>query len=65
MTSQNAGLVAESSAAARELFHQAHRLEAGAGRFRINDQNHLEYAPNAMKNDGQATALLGLQPETA
>ena len=65
MTSQNAGLVAESSAAARELFHQAQRLEAGAGRFRINDQNHLEYAPNAMKNDGQATALLGLQPETA
>ena len=38
MTSQNAGLVAESSAAARELFHQAQRLEAGAGRFRINYQ---------------------------
>ncbi|WP_238707764.1 MULTISPECIES: methyl-accepting chemotaxis protein [Comamonas] len=38
MTSQNAGLVAESSAAARELFHQAQRLEAGAGRFRIDYQ---------------------------
>ena len=36
MTSQNTGLVAESSAAARELFHQAQRLEAGAGRFRIS-----------------------------
>lgn len=36
MTSQNTGLVAESSAAARELFQQAQRLEAGAGRFRIS-----------------------------
>jgi methyl-accepting chemotaxis protein len=39
MTSQNAGLVAESSAAARELFHQAQRLEAGAGRFRVSEQS--------------------------
>ena len=35
MTSQNAGLVAESHAAAQELFHQARRLEAGAGRFQL------------------------------
>ena len=38
MTSQNAGLVAESSAAAQQLLHQAQRLEAGAGRFRIQVQ---------------------------
>ena len=38
MTSQNAGLVAESHAAAQELFHQARRLEAGAGRFRLTAQ---------------------------
>ncbi|PIG08227.1 methyl-accepting chemotaxis protein [Comamonas sp. 26] len=65
MTSQNAGLVAESSAAARELFHQAQRLEAGAGRFRIDDLAHLEYVLGAMDNDGQAHALLALQPEMA
>ena len=38
MTSQNAGLVAESSAAAQQLLHQAQRLEAGAGRFQIQVQ---------------------------
>ncbi|WP_236024028.1 methyl-accepting chemotaxis protein [Comamonas suwonensis] len=65
MTSQNAGLVAESSAAARELFHQAQRLEAGAGRFRIDDLARLECVSGATKNDGQAHALLGLQPEIA
>ena len=65
MTSQNAGLVAESSAAARELFHQAQRLEAGAGRFRIDDLARLEYVSGAMDNDGQAHALLALQPEMA
>lgn len=65
MTSQNAGLVAESSAAARELFHQAQRLEAGAGRFRIDDLARLEYVSGAMENDGQARTLLALQPEMA
>lgn len=65
MTSQNAGLVAESSAAARELFHQAQRLEAGAGRFRIDDLARLEFASGAMKNDAQAHALLALEPEMA
>lgn len=35
MTEQNAGLVAQSSAAARDLFEQAQRLEAGAARFRL------------------------------
>ena len=65
MTSQNAGLVAESSAAARELFHQAQRLEAGAGRFRIDDLARLEFASGAMKNDAQAHTLLALQPEMA
>ena len=65
MTSQNAGLVAESSAAARELFHQAQRLEAGAGRFRIDDLARLECVSGAMKNESQAHALLALQPEMA
>ncbi|MEG0938380.1 methyl-accepting chemotaxis protein [Comamonas sp.] len=65
MTSQNAGLVAESSAAARELFHQAQRLEAGAGRFRIDDLARLECVSGAMKNDAQAHTLLALQPEMA
>ncbi|MEG0141565.1 MAG: methyl-accepting chemotaxis protein [Comamonas sp.] len=63
MTSQNAGLVAESSAAARELFHQAQRLEAGAGRFRIDDLARLECVSGAMENNSQAHALLALQPE--
>lgn len=38
MTTQNAGLVAESSAAAHELFSQAQRLESGAARFRLAAQ---------------------------
>ena len=38
MTSQNTALVAESSAAAQQLLHQAQRLEAGAGRFQIQVQ---------------------------
>jgi methyl-accepting chemotaxis protein len=35
MTTQNTGLVAESSAAAHELFNQARHLESGAARFRL------------------------------
>lgn len=35
MTGQNAGLVAQSHAAAQELFVQALRLETGAGRFKL------------------------------
>ncbi|MEG0149093.1 MAG: methyl-accepting chemotaxis protein [Comamonas sp.] len=41
MTSQNAALVAESSAAAQELFTQAQRLEAGTGRFRLVNEVYL------------------------
>ena len=57
MTSQNTGLVAESSAAARELFHQAQRLEAGAGRFRISYRGE---AGDAM--DGGLPALAAPEP---
>jgi methyl-accepting chemotaxis protein len=62
MTSQNAGLVAESSAAARELFHQAQRLEAGAGRFRIGDQQQAEWDEAAMEKEVHALYLPA--PET-
>ena len=65
MTSQNAGLVAESSAAARELFHQAQRLEAGAGRFRIRYQEAGNVAPGAMKNEVLALDMPALQAEIA
>ncbi len=61
MTSQNAGLVAESSAAAQELFHQAQRLEAGAGRFRIDFREEAV----AMKNEVLVHGLSGLQAEMA
>ena len=65
MTSQNAGLVAESSAAARELFHQAQRLEAGAGRFRIGDRQLAGHDENAMKTEVHALYLPALEQEMA
>ncbi|WP_407713680.1 methyl-accepting chemotaxis protein [Comamonas testosteroni] len=71
MTSQNAGLVAESSAAARELFHQAQRLEAGAGRFRVSYQSlgneivDIDFDDDAMKDEARPRALPALEAETA
>ncbi|WP_309277941.1 methyl-accepting chemotaxis protein [Comamonas sp.] len=65
MTSQNAGLVAESSAAARELFHQAQRLEAGAGRFRIGDQQQAERDEAAMEKEVHALYLPAPEAEMA
>ena len=65
MTSQNAGLVAESSAAARELFHQAQRLEAGAGRFRIRYQEMAEIESDAMENEVHALNRPAPQAEMA
>ena len=64
MTSQNAGLVAESSAAAQELFHQAQRLEAGAGRFRIAYYD-TDAMKDAMKKEVLAYELPRLQAEMA
>ncbi len=71
MTSQNAGLVAESSAAARELFHQAQRLEAGAGRFRVSYQSlgneivDIDFDDDAMKDEARPRTLPALEAETA
>ncbi|WP_232096809.1 MULTISPECIES: methyl-accepting chemotaxis protein [Comamonas] len=69
MTSQNAGLVAESSAAARELFHQAQRLEAGAGRFRIDYQalgNEIaDIEVDVMKREVHVPRLAALEAEMA
>ena len=71
MTSQNAGLVAESSAAARELFHQAQRLEAGAGRFRVSYQSlgneivDIDFDDDAMKDEAHPRTLPALEAETA
>lgn len=69
MTSQNAGLVAESSAAARELFHQAQRLEAGAGRFRINYQalgNEIaDVEVDVMEEEVHVPRLAALEAEMA
>ena len=69
MTSQNAGLVAESSAAARELFHQAQRLEAGAGRFRVSYQSLgneiVDIDDDAMKDEAHPRTLPALEAETA
>ncbi|MBS3021166.1 hypothetical protein DJFAAGMI_03930 [Comamonas sp. PE63] len=71
MTSQNAGLVAESSAAARELFHQAQRLEAGAGRFRVsypslgNEIVDIDFDDDAMKDEARPRTLPALEAETA
>jgi len=71
MTSQNAGLVAESSAAARELFHQAQRLEAGAGRFRVSYQSlgneivDIDFDEDAMKDEARPRTLPALEAETA
>ena len=64
MTSQNAGLVAESSAAAQELFHQAQRLEAGAGRFRIAYYD-TDAMKDAMKKEVLAYEVPRLQAEMA
>ena len=64
MTSQNAGLVAESSAAAQELFHQAQRLEAGAGRFRIAYYD-TDVVKDAMKKEVLAYEVPRLQAEMA
>ena len=57
MTSQNAGLVAESSAAAQELFTQAQRLEAGAGRFRISEYAQAEAQAQAQQQQQQVLAM--------
>ena len=69
MTSQNAGLVAESSAAARELFHQAQRLEAGAGRFRIDyqalDNEIADIEVDVMKREVHVPRLAALEAEMA
>ena len=69
MTSQNAGLVAESSAAARELFHQAQRLEAGAGRFRIDyqalDNEIADIEVNIMAREVHVPRLAALEAEMA
>ncbi|NIF85042.1 HAMP domain-containing protein [Comamonas sp. Tr-654] len=73
MTSQNAGLVAESSAAARELFHQAQRLEAGAGRFRVSYQSlgneivdiDFDDDDDAMKDEAHPRSLPAQEAETA
>ncbi|WP_034391939.1 methyl-accepting chemotaxis protein [Comamonas thiooxydans] len=69
MTSQNAGLVAESSAAARELFHQAQRLEAGAGRFRIDyqalDNEIADIEVDVMKKEVHVPRLAALEAEMA
>jgi len=69
MTSQNAGLVAESSAAARELFHQAQRLEAGAGRFRIDyqalDNEIADIEVDIMEKEVHVPRLAALEAEMA
>jgi len=69
MTSQNAGLVAESSAAARELFHQAQRLEAGAGRFRIDyqalDNEIADIEVDVMEKEVHVPRLAALEAEMA
>ena len=69
MTSQNAGLVAESSAAARELFHQAQRLEAGAGRFRIDyqalDNEIADIEVDFMEKEVHVPRLAALEAEMA
>ena len=69
MTSQNAGLVAESSAAARELFHQAQRLEAGAGRFRIDyqalDNEIADIEMDVMEKEVHVPRLAALEAEMA
>ena len=69
MTSQNAGLVAESSAAARELFHQAQRLEAGAGRFRIDyqalDSEIADIEVDVMEKEVHVPRLAALEAEMA
>ncbi len=69
MTSQNAGLVAESSAAARELFHQAQRLEAGAGRFRIDyqalDNEIADIEVDIMEREVHVPRLAALEAEMA
>ena len=69
MTSQNAGLVAESSAAARELFHQAQRLEAGAGRFRIDyqalDNEIADIEVDVMEREVHVPRLAALEAEMA
>ncbi|MFN3733770.1 methyl-accepting chemotaxis protein [Comamonas testosteroni] len=69
MTSQNAGLVAESSAAARELFHQAQRLEAGAGRFRIDyqalDNEIADIEVDVMEKEVHVPRLTALEAEMA
>ena len=69
MTSQNAGLVAESSAAARELFHQAQRLEAGAGRFRIDyqalDNEIAEIEVDVMEKEVHVPRLAAQEAEMA
>jgi methyl-accepting chemotaxis protein len=59
MTSQNTALVAESSAAAQQLLHQAQRLEAGAGRFQIQVQR------DAVEKRVQSKARQPLQVEMA
>ncbi len=69
MTTQNAGLVAESSAAARELFHQAQRLEAGAGRFRIDyqalDNEIADIEVDVMEKEVHVPRLTALEAEMA
>lgn len=71
MTSQNAGLVAESSAAAHDLFQQAQRLESGAGRFRLSASHSGPFKSvpmvlgNAMETEGLSLAAPGLQAEMA
>lgn len=71
MTSQNAGLVAESSAAAHDLFQQAQRLESGAGRFRLSASHNGPFKSvpmalgNAMETEVLSLAAPGLQAEMA
>lgn len=71
MTSQNAGLVAESSAAAHDLFQQAQRLESGVGRFRLSASHSGPFMSvpmamgNAMEKEVLSLAVPRLQAEMA